>query len=133
MRIVVLDTNIMVSALLVPGSNPARVLRQFRDGEWKLAVSPAILEEYARVLRRGRFELDRGEVQDLLAEIQTRALVVIPSRHFAEIPDDPADNEFLDVAVEAGAEAIVSGDNHLLDLQAFKGVAILTPARFLRL
>lgn len=132
MTIVVLDTNVLVSALLVPASAPAEALRRFRDGEWGLAVSGAILEEYGRVLRRRRFGLSLDLIEALLSEIERRSLRVIPRRHFAVIKEDPADNEFLDVALEAGADAIISGDHHLLRLNVFHGIRILSPAQSLR-
>lgn len=130
---VVLDTNVLVSGLLVPGSSPERILRQFRDGDWSLAVSPAIIEEYGRVLRRKRFGFPLEQVEAILAEIQSRAWVVIPSRRFNAIPQDPPDNEFLDTAVEARVSFLISGDSHLLALESFHGIPILSPARFLAL
>jgi putative PIN family toxin of toxin-antitoxin system len=122
----------LVSALLVPGSLPAKILRHFRAEEWQLVVSGAILEEYGRVLRRKKFGLSLDQVESILSLISARAIKVIPSRHFSIIEKDPADNEFLDVAVEAGADAIVSGDAHLLSLKSFHGISILTPAEFLK-
>lgn len=130
---VVLDTNVLVSGLLVPGSPPARILQQFRNGKWSLVVSPAIIEEYGRVLRRRRFGFSLEKVESVLAEIQSRAWVVIPSQRFDAIPQDPPDNEFLDVAFEAKAGYLISGDSHLLDLGSFRGTSILSPARFLAL
>ncbi|MBI4677291.1 MAG: putative toxin-antitoxin system toxin component, PIN family [Elusimicrobia bacterium] len=131
MMLVVLDTNVLVSGLLVPGSGPAQIIRQFRDGAWTLAASPAIIEEYGRVLRRRRFGLPPDGVSALLAELEARSLVVIPSRHFNAVPEDPQDNEFLDVAVEAGADVLVSGDRHLLGIEVFRGIPIRSPAAFL--
>ncbi len=131
MRLLVLDTNVLVSALLVPGSPPSRVLQGFRDGDWSLAVSGTILDEYARVLARERLGLPRRLVTGILEEIEGKAFKVIPSRRFAAVPEDPSDEEFLDVAVEARVEAVVSGDRHLLALEGFRGIPILTPVRFL--
>lgn len=130
---VVLDTNVLVSGLLIPKSIPARILLQFRDGGWRLVVSPAIIEEYGRVLRRRKFGFPLELVEAMLAEIESRALVVIPSRRFNAVPQDPQDNEFLDTAVEAKAGVLVSGDSHLLGLDSFMGIPILSPARFLAL
>lgn len=130
---VVLDTNVLVSGLLVSGGPPARILRQFRDGRWLLAVSPATIEEYGRVLRRKRFGFRLEQIEAILAEIQSRASVVIPGQRFAAVPDDPPDNEFLDVAVEARADFLISGDHHLLALGPFRGIPILSPTRFLAL
>lgn len=132
MKRVVLDTNVLVSALLVTDSLPAEILRQFREGEWELAVSGAILEEYGRVLRRKKFGLSLKQVELVLRLISARSVLIIPSRHFQVITEDPPDNEFLDVAVEANADAVVSGDSHLLSLKSFRGIPILAPSEFLR-
>lgn len=128
-----MDTNVLVSGLLIAASPPARVLRQFRDGDWTLAVSPAIVEEYGRVLRRRRFGFPLEQVEAILAEIQSRAFVVLPSQRFDAVPQDPPDNEFLAAAVEARASFLVSGDGHLLGLGSFHGIPIVAPARFLAL
>ena len=106
---------------------------RFREGDWNLAVSGAILEEYGRVLRRKQFCLSLKLIEDILSEIERRALNVIPRQHFMAIPEDPPDNEFLDVAVEALADAIISGDQHLLSLKIFHNTRILSPAQALRI
>lgn len=131
MRVVV-DTNVLVSALLVPNSRPADVLKQFRDEKWSLAISGTLIEEYGRVLRRKKFGLPLHDVDSLLQTIEARSIRVIPSKHFDLIADDPADNELIDVAVESKANFIVSGDSHLLSLGNFHGVSIVSPAEFLR-
>jgi len=127
---VVLDTNVLVSALLVPGGIPARVLRQFRDGLWELAVSGKIFEEYGEVLGRRKFALPADLIAGILEEIEMRSIKIIPSKRYRAVRD-PDDDEFIDVAVEAGAGFIVSGDPDLLILGTFHEVAILSPSSFL--
>ncbi|OGR85742.1 MAG: putative toxin-antitoxin system toxin component, PIN family [Elusimicrobia bacterium RIFCSPLOWO2_01_FULL_54_10] len=129
---VVLDTNVLVSGLLVQGSVPSEILRDFRDGQWILVLSGAILEEYGRVLRRKKFDLSTANIESMLRLIENKALKVIPSEHFTIIHQDPSDNEFLDVAVECHADFIVSGDQHLLALKRFRGIPILLPSEFLK-
>lgn len=131
MRRGVVDTNVLVSALLVSGSTPAEVLRRLLSEEWQLAVSGAVLEEYGRVLRRERFGLSLTKIEAVLSAIETHSLHVIPSRRFSVVSEDPSDNEFLDVAVEAGADVIISGDHHLLTLKDFRGIPIVSPLQFL--
>lgn len=127
---VVLDTNVIVSSFW--GGNPKRILETWKAGRLTLLVSFPILEEYLAVLARLGFSDAEVKEQGLLF-LQSPATVLIhPSRHFEAIPEDPSDNRFLDCAVEGKAEAIVSGDKHLLTLKAFQGIPILTPADFLR-
>ncbi len=129
---VVLDTNVLVSGLLVQGSVPSEILRDFKDGQWILVLSGAILEEYGRVLRRKKFGLPTANVESMLRLIENKAIKVIPSEHFSVVHQDPSDNEFLDVAVEGQADFIVSGDRHLLDLNRFRGIPVLPPSEFLK-
>lgn len=126
---VVLDTNILVSSLW--RGRCWDVIRLWRDGHLTLVVSSAVLREYLDVL--GRFvsaDLLR-EWADVLTDT-TRIIMVEPTERVEAIREDPADNRFLECAVAAGAEAIVSGDHHLLALGTFRGIPILTPAAFLR-
>ena len=104
---------------------------QFRDGQWTLVVSGAILEEYGHVLRRPRFGLPMDQIETMLLEVESRSLKVIPSVRTLAVERDPADNEFIDVALEAKASAIVSGDDDLLALGSYRGILILTPQQFL--
>ncbi len=127
---VVLDTNVLVSGLLVPEGPPAKIVQQFRDGLWTLVLSGAILEEYGRVLRRKKFGLPFSKVREILELIERSSILVIPSEHFNLIPQDPSDNEFLDVAAEGHADVIVSGDRHLLSLKTFRNIPILSPSQF---
>lgn len=129
---VVLDTNVLVSALLIPNSTPSKILKQFRDGKWLLVISGAVLEEYGRVLRRKKFGLPLDQIESILKIIESRSVRVIPSNRFEVILEDPSDNEFLDVAVEGKADCIISGDGHLLSLNTFKDILILTPSAFIR-
>jgi len=127
---VVLDTNVLVSALLVPGGIPARVLRQFRDGLWELVISGKILEEYGEVLGRRKFALPVDLIAGILNEVEMRAIIIIPSKRYRAVRD-PDDDEFIDVAVQAAADFLISGDPDLLVLKTFQGVAIVSPSSFL--
>jgi uncharacterized protein len=128
---VVVDTNVFVSGLLVPGGMSSQVIGQFRDGLWDFVVSGAILEEYGEVLGRPHFKLKREYVAQFLREVELRALSVIPSKRYLAVPGDPDDNEFVDVAMEAKADCIISGDKHLLSLKSFHEIPILPPAEFI--
>lgn len=98
---------------------------------FELVISDKILKELVGVLQRDKFRhIDPKKIfrfVDLLTRVCT---VVIPDKHHEVIEEDPDDNMILDCAVEAGAEYIVSGDRHLLDLEDFKGIKIVESARF---
>ncbi|MFB3880056.1 MAG: putative toxin-antitoxin system toxin component, PIN family [Armatimonadota bacterium] len=126
---VVLDTNILISHLF--GGRPREVVTLWSTGQVTLCVSPDILEEYREVL--GRFEETSAEAQQLAAALAARAnvLLVSPGERFEAVEADPDDNMFLDCAVAAQADVIVSGDQHLLELGEFRGIPIVGPAEFL--
>lgn len=133
MRVVV-DTNVIASAVLSPSGPPARILALVDRGVFELVVSEAILAEYERVLNyprvRSRHGLTDDELSRFLARLRQVAVLVEPRESLAIVADDPDDNKFLECAVEASATYIVSGDNHLNALGEFRGIQILRPVVF---
>ena len=127
---VVLDTNVIISALISPGT-PRHVIDLCRRHDILLVTSDALLAELAGVLRR-KFHWDGSHVRVLLDEIRSMALVVVPSQSVRRIAEDPADNMVLECAMEGIADFIVSGDTrHLQPLGSFEGIPILSPADFI--
>jgi putative PIN family toxin of toxin-antitoxin system len=127
---VVLDTNIIVSALLSPRGAPAQVFSLATlDAGIQLHVSSDILAEYERVIRRPRFKLSLGEIEAALQAIRDSAsLEQIASKSFA--CPDPGDNKFLDCAQAASAHYVVTGNARHFPRQWF-GTSIVTPGQFL--
>lgn len=134
---VVLDTNIVVSSFIVPTGSPAKVLERMRDGAYELFISEDILAEYLEILQEDSISARHGYTQDeisrLVAEIEDYAFSVIPQETHAVVALDPDDDKFIECAVAAGADYIVSGDKHLLTLKEYAGIQILSPAAFLLL
>jgi putative PIN family toxin of toxin-antitoxin system len=127
---VVLDTNVVVSGILFENSIPAHAPSKAQQGY--VLISEETKQELLQVLRRNRFDryTDRG-IRDAAAIQYIRAceLVEIPSHIRA--CRDPRDDKFLEVAVHGRADVIVTGDDDLLRLHPFCGIAILTPAGFM--
>jgi putative PIN family toxin of toxin-antitoxin system len=132
---VVCDTNVVVSGLLWAGP-PREVLRLAERRAIRLFTSRPLLLELGRVLSYPRLArvLERANLTgaDLAAWLIEHASLVVP-RPLAEpaIPDDPADEQVLACAIESGADAIISGDRHLLALGVHGGIPILTVRDFL--
>jgi hypothetical protein len=128
----VLDTNVLVSSFLGAGP-PRRILYRVRDGQDLLCLSPAILGEYVAVLRRGG--VPDASIRSLLELFRDpeRVLLVAPSVRVTIIRDDPEDNIFLECAVAAQADFVVSGDRHLRKIKAFRGIRVLAPREYLTL
>jgi uncharacterized protein len=134
---VVLDANQFVSALLKTGSNPDLIMRMVREDRGTLIMSEDIRSEILRVLTYPKIAKRLACSPEELASFIDRlgaVAVMTPGAIMVEvIADDPSDNKYLDCAMEAKADFIVSGDHHLLDLHVFKGIRIITPASFLEI
>lgn len=134
-RRLVLDTNTLVSRMLLPGGTAARAVDKAL-AEGILLVSDQTLAELADVFARPKFDRyvsldDRRQFVRLLGGIAR----IVPIRHRVAVCRDPKDDMFLHVALNGDADVLVTGDRDLLVLHdSFRrshGVAILSPAAFL--
>ena len=129
----VFDTNVLVSALLLPDSKPRQALnRALREG--KVLVSFAALSELHEVLSRKRFRryVDEEDVRSFLAALAREAEWVDVKLQI-QACRDPKDDKFLELAVSGQGTHIVTGDTDLLALNPFRGIEILPPHRFLEI
>jgi putative PIN family toxin of toxin-antitoxin system len=126
---VVLDTNVYVSALTFPGGRGESALRLAIERRVEVLVSPPIVLELAKVLRE-KFSWEEEPILDACRLIRELATPVRPKVRLSVLSDEP-DNRILECAVEGAADAIVTGDRHLLTLKAFRGVQILRLGQFL--
>jgi uncharacterized protein len=132
--LVVLDTNVIVSALHFPRSGLARILTLIQTGRVDLSISQFILAEAEGVLV-GKFDWTKDRAREAREVIRSMAADVIdPKESVTVIKGSDADNRILECAVEAKADFLITGDKeHLLPLGTFQGVRIVSPAEFLRL
>jgi uncharacterized protein len=129
---IVLDTNVIVSALLVQGSIPDQVLDTVISGRSILLVDGRIMQEHRNVLERPEFGFEATLVADLLSMLSL-ADWVLPDPLPLDIRD-PDDLAFLEVAVAGGADAVVTGNVRDFTLAAgVLDVAILTPRGYIEL
>ena len=125
---VVLDTNIVLSALVFGGGNSARVRRAWQAGAFTPLVSTATAQELVRVLAYPKFRLTAADQEELLADY-------LPYTTTVRIPDPPPavpecrdsfDVMFLHLAVAGNAKVLVTGDRDLLALAGQTKFTILT-------
>jgi putative PIN family toxin of toxin-antitoxin system len=132
---VVLDANVLISAVISPRGTPGQILRLWEAQEFEVVLSPPILKEVERVIHypriQERYDLSEEYVGQFLEFVGSSATVVEASAELAVIQEDPSDNRYLECAIAAGASYIVTGDAHLLRLQEYRGMVILRPAEFL--
>jgi len=127
---VVFDTNVLVSAIGF-GGKPWDCLVLAFVGDVEMVTAEAAIEEFERVLGYDRLPFTETEREQYPALIREEATVVDPTQSVQVIDDDPDDDLFLEIALEAEAEYIVSGDPHLTDLGAFRDIEIVSPSEFL--
>lgn len=130
---VVLDTNVLVSALLFSGKL-ARIVTDWKSGVFVPVFTRETFDEFVRVLAYPKFELTAQEIAAIIED------EVLPFGEAGEAAEElhgvcrhPADDQFLACALAAGATFIVSGDKDILDLSQFKGVKIITPKEFCKI
>jgi putative PIN family toxin of toxin-antitoxin system len=127
---VVLDTNVLISAILF-GGKPRQILEKAIRGEIRLCLSEPILEELKGVLQRSKFDYSPEMIQFILMELTGIADFVNPSETINVVLEDPEDNRILECAVEAKANYIITGDFHLLKLRWYRNIEIVNSVAFL--
>jgi len=128
---VVLDTNVIVSGLNFPTSNPAKVLLMVASVEVVNFITSHIFNETKRILV-DKFFWKGNEVEAAEVWLKTFSKSVNPKSRITVI-DDESDNRILECAIEGQADFIISGDHHLTNLGNYKGIKIVNPATFLAL
>lgn len=129
----VLDANVIVSAVLLPRSLTRKVFDQAL-AEGDIVISEAVINELDDVLRRpqlNKYIHEEERIQFLMVLLREARLVRV-TRTVTDCRD-PKDNKYLELALESGADCILSGDKDLLVLTPFRGIPVLTPREFLDL
>ena len=127
---IVLDTNILVSAFLSPRSKPARILRLVLQGDIEIVCSEAILAEYEEVLMRPKFKIDTASIYIVLDAIRSKGLTAPSLAKALNLPDK-GDEPFLEAALAADADFLITGNTKHFPDEACKGHQILGPDEFL--
>lgn len=127
-RRAVLDSNVIVSGLGWSGA-PARILASVLAGELILVTSSPLLAELRRVLAYPKLAKVIPEGERLVELVEMSSIVVEPVSAF-DAAEDESDNRVLEAAVDGAADYIISGDDHLLTLDAFRGIPVVTPSEF---
>ncbi len=127
---VVLDTNVLVSAIISDGK-PRELLRRGISKQFAIVTSKLLLKELGVVLRRPKFKTSGDEVNRIIIALMQTAEVVNVASKLRVVGDDPKDNMVIETAYDGSADMIVTGDSHLLALGNFKGIKIITVEQML--
>ncbi len=129
---VILDTNILVSALITPFGNPAKILDMVLFGELQVLYDDRILYEYREVLLRPKFGFEKKDVDELLAFIEAEGfkITAVPVN---ETLVDEDDIPFIEVDISGKAEALITGNKrHFKVKGGVKQIKIMAPDEFLK-
>ena len=126
---VVLDSNIYVSALTLPGGNADVALSAALEGVYVVLLSEPIMGETLGVLGR-KFSRDKEELARVALFLGELAERVSPRKRIGVLADEP-DNRILECAVEGRADLIVTGDREILRICSFEGIEIVSLRAFL--
>jgi putative PIN family toxin of toxin-antitoxin system len=131
----VLDTNVVLSALIFTHGSLVALRNAWRDGRCRPLASRATASELVRALAYPKFNLSLEEQSDLLADYLPYCTTVRIPSDLPRIPTcrDPRDRPFLELAAAGRAEYLVTGDKDLLDLSGRFSYSIVTADRFLTL
>lgn len=128
---VVLDTNVLISALLFTGV-ASGLVPLWQKGAITVLLSREILDEYLRVLAYQKFQLSEAEIKAAIEEeLLPFVQVIKPGLRVRVLKRNPSDNKFLECAVAGKADVLISGDKELLALGHYRSVRIQTSSRFL--
>jgi putative PIN family toxin of toxin-antitoxin system len=129
---VVLDTNVLVSALLFTGEL-SKIVELWQQGEVVPLISRETFDELRAVLGYPKFSLAPEEIQSIIEnEILPYFEVVRIKENVRGVCRDPEDDKFLACALSGAAHFILSGDKHLTDLKSYKTIRIIKASEFLR-
>lgn len=133
MQKIILDTNVIVSALISKGAPWEIVYDILLEDKVRVYISDAILEEYTEVLTRdkfARFQNFKANADFILAIIEELAIVKQPNIE-VNILQDEDDNKFLELASTVDADFIITGNTKHFDIGDYKNTKIVTPAEYL--
>ncbi len=124
---VVLDTNVWVSAVVVPHGVCAGLVQQLTRNRWQLITSPPLLHELERVLTV-KFGYPEPELRRTMAFVQSLSTCVEPTQRLNVVTAHELDNRVLECAIAAQADLIITGDTkHLIPLKQIRGIPIQLP------
>jgi len=128
----ILDTNVIVSALIQRGYPYYIVDTIFADSSLQLCISDKLMAEYVEVLNRqkfSRFPDFHARAQSLLSEIENRSAKYKPAHTVAVIKDEP-DNRLLELAETCKADYLITGNANDFTMTMYKSTRIVSPKNF---
>ena len=130
---VVLDTNVLISAVIRKGKPRHLLEKAIKDNKYVLVTSRDIVDELRDVLSRPKFQMSREEIDQISVALVSSSDVKMIKSNFKVVKEDPDDDVIINTAYDGNANYIVSGDDDLLRIKEFKGIQIIKVADMLKL
>jgi uncharacterized protein len=128
---ITVDTNILVSMYVYPGGVLTGIMKEAEAGGCEIGISTDILDELCLVLRK-KFMWEEDKIARLAAQLMRLYRTVESRKKIHACKADPTDDKVIEAAVEFGADYILSGDRHLLDMKKYGSMEILRPAELIK-
>lgn len=129
---IVLDTNVLVSGLLTPFGPSGKIVRLIFSGDLMVWVDARILSEYREVLNRPKFKFDKEKIEILLDFLEQNGSL-FSSRPLSNSLPDPDDEPFLEVAIAAEAQALITGNKVHYPESLLEGIVVVSPSEFIEI
>lgn len=129
---IVLDTNVLVSAIVCNGK-PRKLFQMGIDGKYKILISKETLDELSEVIQRPKFKMTREDIVRIVSVLMETGANVRITSNFEVINNDPDDNIIINTAYDGNADYIVSGDKDIKDLKNFKKIKIVSVNEMLKI
>jgi len=126
---IILDTNVFISGIFFSGP-PYNILQAWRNGRFTLLLTPEIFDEYQRVAEALHKKFPAVDLTALLELIIVEAEMIQAEPLGEGVCADPDDDKFIACALACGVKLIVSGDQHLLDVNGYRDIEVLKPRAF---
>ena len=129
----VVDTNVVISAVTNTGKRYQFLLEAVLGGKCTLVTSDEIIREIRAVLGRPKFRLDEDDIDGAMSVLESLSEVIETKSKFRVVNRDPNDDMFINAAYDGSADYIVSGDCDLLDLKEWKGIKVVSATEMLEI
>lgn len=129
---VVLDTNVYISAIII-GGVCEKLFEEIQKRDFKIFISPFLVQEIIKVLKK-KFKWDDEMIQFVICFLLEKAILIYPQKKVFIIKEKEDDNRILELALEAKAHFLISGDKkHILPLKKINHTQIISPKNFLKI
>lgn len=129
---IVLDTNILISAIIHDGK-PRKLFQLGINGKYQLLTSKETLHELSDVLQRPKFKMNRENIIRIISALMNTGENILVTSNLKIINNDPDDDIMINLAYDGDANYLVSGDKHLQNLENFHGIRIVSVDNMLKI